>query len=268
MIHPALRPIPFNLPRWLPCAAALCVAPLFAQEQESTEPPMRVWTSVNGNEVEGSFVKEEDGKVYLKRPDGTTIATTREKLSPNDLLWIDQRTAPPGKAEKTESFTKAKQLEITKMEEYKKIRRLFLKTYADLTNNDRENKMLAFLERNEDPNVPDKEKSGPVYGWGFVSSECYLTPAGKKGKIKILRFFAKAPIELREAVQMTRDKFVLTMPDPVVVKEVTFNGDTYWEVQNPPPYVARALLLVDPATKNIKRFDFHFPPPETGAGRN
>ena len=257
MIHLSMRST-LSLTVWLACAA-----PLLAQQHADAlaEAPMRIWTSVNGNEVEGAFMKEEDGKVFLKRPDGTTIATSRAKLSPNDLLWIDQRNAPPGKAAKTESFTKATQLETTKMEEYKKIRRLILKTYADLTNNDRDDKMLGFLERNENPNVPKKEKSGPVYGWGFVSSECYLTPAGKKGKLKILRFLATVPIPLREAVQMTRDKFTLVMPDPVIVKEVSHDGDTYWEVQNLPPYVSRALLLVDPATKNIRRFDFHFPPP-------
>ena len=247
-----------HLALWLACTAPI---PILAQQQEA-EAPMRVWTSVNGNEVEGAFVKEEDGKIFLKRPDGSTIATSRAKLSPNDLLWIDKRNAPE-KAAKTETFTKATQLETTKMEEYKKIRKMILKTYADLTNNDRDNKTLAFLERNENPNIDKKEKSGPVYGWGFVSSECYLTPAGKRGKLKVLRFLATAPIPLREAVQMTRDKFTLVMPDPVIVKEITYGGDTYWEVQDPPPYVARALLLVDPATKDIRRFDFHFPPPAT-----
>lgn len=138
------------------------------------------------------------------------------------------------------------------MEGYKLVRRIILKTYTQLTNNDREDKMLGYLER-------DALK---VFGWYFVSSECYLTASGKKGKIKTLKFIPQSSVPLREAVQMTRDKFQLVMPDPVIVKEITYDGETFWEVQNPPPYVARALLLVDQYTKNIRRFDFHFPPPD------
>jgi hypothetical protein len=234
--------------------AALCAPFLAAQPppDPSAEAPVRTWTSVNGNTVEGAFVKEEEGKVYLRRPDGSVIATTRAKLSPNDLLWIDRRNAPPGQVAKTESFTKATQLEIAKMEGYKKIRRLILKTYAQLTNNDRDDKMLAFLERD----------ALSMYGWQYIGSDCYLTKSGKKGRVKEMQFMPQEPVPLREAVQMARDKFYLTMPDPVIVTEVSLDGEAYWEVQNPPPYVARALLLVDPETKNIRRFDFHFPPPD------
>jgi hypothetical protein len=51
------------------------------------------------------------------------------------------------------------------------------------------------------------------------------------------------------------------MPDPVTVKEVSEDGEMYWELQNPPDYVSRVLLLVDPETKNIKSFILSFPPP-------
>ena len=235
----------------LALCGTLCALPLFAQPPPA-EAPVRIWTSVNGNEIEGAFVKEEDGKVYIKRQDGTMIATSRAKLSPNDLLWIDRRNAP-GQVAKTESFNKATQLETTKMEGYKLIRRLILKTYTQLTNNDREDKMLGFLERD----------ALSMYGWQFIASECYLTKAGKKGKIKSMKFIPQRAVPLREAVQMTRDKFTLTMPDPVIVKEVSIYGETFWEVQDPPSYAGRVLLLVDPDTKDIKRFDFHFPPPDT-----
>ena len=77
-----------------------------------------------------------------------------------------------------------------------------------------------------------------------------------------MTFLPQNPVELREAVQMVRDKFTLTMPDPVVVKEITEDGETYWEVQNPPDYVSRVLLLVDAETKKIRRFDLKLPPPE------
>lgn len=239
----------------LPSFSAILLSAAFglAQGQQplANAQPARTWTSVNGNTIEGSFVKEEAGKIFIKRTDGSTVATTRAKLSPNDLTWIDARNAPAD-AGKTQSFTKATQLETTKMEGYKKIRRVIIKTYTQLTNNDRDDKMLAFLERD----------ALSMFGWQFISSDCYLTKAGKKGKIKELTFMPQAPVPLREAVQMVRDKFTLVMPDPVVVKEVTHDGEAYWEVQNPPDYVARVLLMVDPETKNVKRFDLFFPPPE------
>lgn len=218
--------------------------------------PMRAWTSINGNVVEGSFVKEENGRVFLKRPNGTIVATTRAKLSPNDLLWIDARLNPE-KVAKTESFAKATQLEINKMEGYKKVRRLILHTYTKLTNNDRNDKMLAFLLRD----------AFSMYGWQHIEADCYLTKSGKNGKIKEMQFLPQEPVPLREAVQMTRDKFTLALPDPTIAKEISEDGDTFWEIQDVPPYVSRILLLVDPNTQNITRFDFTFPPPGKAAIR-
>ena len=242
-----------------PLAAAfffvfLCVA-LSAQEEQKAR-PTRTWTSVNGNTVDGSFVKEEEGKIYIKRPDGSMIATARDKLSPLDLAWIDGVLAPTN-AVKTLSFTQATQLEKNKMEEHRKVRRLIIKTYTQLTNNDRDDKMLFFLLRD----------AQSMYGWKFISSECYLTKAGKKGKIKHLTFLPQAPVELREAVQMVRDKFTLVMPDPVTIKEVSEDGETCWEVQNLPDYVSRVLLRIDSENQNIKSFDLYFPPPENNVTR-
>ncbi|MDD3585255.1 MAG: hypothetical protein PHG74_14690, partial [Kiritimatiellae bacterium] len=240
-------------------AAGVCltaIAQEAPQASAASEAPMRAWTSINGNIVEGAFVKEENGKVFLKRPDGSIVATTRAKLSPNDLLWIDARLNPE-KVAKTESFAKATQLEINKMEGHKKVRRLILHTYTKLTNNDRDDKMLAFLIRD----------AFSMYGWQYIGADCYLTKSGKKGKIKEMQFMPQEPVPLREAVQMTRDKFTLALPDPVIVKEISEDGDTFWEVQGAPPYVSRILLLVDPGTQNIKRFDFTFPPPGKAATR-
>jgi hypothetical protein len=239
--------------RLLPFAFILFLVPLWSplRAQEAPKPqPTRTWTSVNGNTIDGAFVKEEEGKIFIKRPDGSTIATSREKLSPLDLAWIDGKNAPVSST-KTLSFPMATQLEKNKMEEHKKVRRLIIKSYTVLTNNDRSDKTLAFLERD----------AQSMYNWKFITSDCYLTKSGKKGKIKTLNFLAQAPVELREAVQMVRDKFTLPLPDPAVVKEISEDGETYWEVQGLPDYVSRVLLLVDPETKNIKRFDLHFPPP-------
>lgn len=231
---------------------ALATACRAQEGQAAPQYPVRTWTSVNGNTIEGAFVREEDGKVFLRRPEGATISTTRDKLSPNDLAWIDTRAAAAADAPKALSFPKATMSETNKMEEYKKIRRLILRSYTQLTNNDRDDKALAFLER-------DAQK---MYGWQFIGSDCYLTKAGKKGKIKELYFVPEIPVPLREAVQMARDKFVLIFPDPVVVKEVRHGGEACWELQDPPDYVSRVLLLVDPDTEKIRRFDFQFPPPD------
>lgn len=240
-----------SLVSWF-CAATLafCCLATTAQEKPKAH-PSRTWTSVNGNTVDGSFVKEEGGKVFIQRPDGSMIGTTREKLSPLDLAWIDGANAPSNTT-KTLSFTQATQLEKNKMEVHRKVRRLIIKTYTQLTNNDRDDKMLFFLQRD----------ALSMYGWTAVSADCYLTRSGNKGKIKEMTFIPQGPVELREAVQMVRDKFTLTMPDPVLVKEISVEGETYWEVQNPPEYVSRVLLLVDEETKKIKRFDLKFPPPE------
>ncbi len=232
-------------------AAALAGSSLSAQETADKPQPMRTWTSVNGNTVDGAFVKEEGGKIYIRRSNGALVATTRDKLSPLDLAWIDGLTSK-GSAVKTQSFTKASQLETTKMDQYKLVRRLIIRTYAQLTDNDRDDKMLGFLERD----------AQSMYGWKFIRSECYPTPAGKKGKLKTITFLAQVPVPLREAVQMARDKFTLVMPDPAVVKEVTEDDENYWELQNPPEYISRVRLLVDPETKDIKSFILSFPPPE------
>jgi len=227
------------------------------QAQEAAQAfPARTWTSVNGNTVDGAFVKEEAGKIYIRRPDGSMLATTRDKLSPLDLAWIDGTTVSTN-AVKTQSFTQATQLEKNKMEEHRKVRRIIIKTYTQLTNNDRDDKMLAFLQRD----------AQSMYGWQFITSECYPTKTGKKGKLKHLTCVPQAPVALREAVQMVRDKFTLVMDDPVVVKEVAEDGDTFWELQRPPDYVSRVLLKVDRESQNIKMFDLYFPPPVAEAPR-
>jgi hypothetical protein len=233
------------------CACILVSSWYTATAQEKPKAhPSRTWTSVNGNTIEGAFVKEDGGKIYIQRPDGSMIGTTRDKLSPLDLAWIDGASAPSNTT-KTLSFTLATQLEKNKMEVHRLVRRLIIKTYSQLTNNDRDDKMLFFLQRD----------ALSMYGWTAVSADCYLTKSGKKGKIKEMTFIPQGQVELREAVQMVRDKLTLTMPDPVVVKEISEDGEKYWEVQNPPDYVSRVLLLVDEETKKIKRFDIKFPPP-------
>ena len=235
-------------------AFGLC---LLAGTVLAQEEALREWTSVNGNVVEASFVREEDGKVFLKLADGKTISTSREKLSPNDLAWIDGRTgavvAPKAGEPKTESFTLIKsQAEKLKLETFLIIKRIFVRTYADLTNNQREDKSLAFLLRD----------ANKVYGWSSITAECYPLPNGQKGKVKTMTFYLPTFVELREAVQIMREKLVITMPDPVVMKEIREYGMSAWEAQNPPDYISRILLVKDSYSGKISRFVFHFPDPE------
>jgi len=232
------------------CACLTLAAQPAPQAPTAKTNPVRTWTSVNGNTLEGRFVREEEGKIYIERPNGTTVATTRGKLSPIDLAWIDQ-TSMPSNAVKTLTFTQVPQNEKARMEQYRLVRRLITQTYTQLTNNDRDDKMLAFLERD----------AQSMYGWKFISSECYLGKNDRKGKIKRLDFLAQVPVPLREAVQMARDKFTLTMPDPVTVRETTVEGEPCWELLNPPDYVSHVYLIIDPETKNIKSFELLFPPP-------
>ena len=228
---------------------------LTAQEGEKKAEGLREWTSVNGNVLEAAFLREEDGKVFLRREDGTTISTAREKLSPNDLAWIDERPGASPKVTdgKTESFKLiTSQAEKQKTPTYLVIKRLFIKTYAELTNNHRDDKSLAFLVR-------DANKE---YGWSSISAECYPLPNGQKGRLRRITFYPPTHLELREAVQIMRDKFVIVMPDPVVMKEVRESGMTAWEAQNPPAYISRILLMKDSFSGKISRFVISFPDPQ------
>jgi hypothetical protein len=232
-----------------------CVLGAFAEEKAKAF-PVRTWTSVNGNTLEGAFLKEEGGKVFILKPDGKTVATTRAKLSPNDLTWIDTvaNGKPPVPAK---TFEKPTSLELSKMEQYLKIRRIPLKLFAKLKNNDRSDKSLAFLQRD----------SASRYGWTSVQSDCYMTADGKIGQLKSLSFIPLSAMPLREGAQMAQDKFELAIPYPLTVKKVTENGEAFWELQGVPAYISRVLLKQsDEASKTdgplVDRFDVYFPEPQ------
>lgn len=233
--------------------------PLFSAEKESF--PVRKWTSVSGDQIEGSFVREEEGKVFLRRPNGKLISTRRARLSPNDLAWIASVTAPKqeGGAAQVLSFERATKPQLHKMTHYHQIKRIIIRTYTKQTNNYRDDKMLAFL-------VQDATK---IWGWMAVMADCYPLPDGRKGKVKRMAFLVANEIPLREAVQMTQDKFQLRMPYPITVKRVMVEGEPYWEVQNQPSYISRILLketeVKGPdSSATVDQFIFQFPPPEGG----
>ena len=52
---------------------------------------VRVWKTVRGQMIEGSFVKAEGDKVVLLRKNSKeTVAVPREELMPTDTIYLDQ----------------------------------------------------------------------------------------------------------------------------------------------------------------------------------
>lgn len=217
--------------------------------------PMRMWTSVNGNQIEGAFVKESDGKVFLRRPNGKLVATKRVKLSPDDLAWIAARTGEKKAEGDVLSFEKPSRTEINHMPNYRRIKRIIIKTYTKLTNNDRDDKMLGFLVRD----------ASSVFGWMAAVPECYPLPDGRKGKLKRIAFKTVHEIPIKEAVQMAQDKFQLRLPYPIVAKRTRIDEGPCWEIQNPPDYVTHVYLVETEdqtgKTPTIGDFILEFPPP-------
>ena len=230
---------------WLRAEEAAPAAPTY---------PVRTWTSVNGNLLEGAFVMEEDGKIYIRRTNGRVAATSRAKLSPNDLAWI--ATATQTKPDRpVRSFEKATPKQIMEMEVYKSIRKVNMKTYAKLTNNNREDKTLAFLLR-------DAQK---IYGWSDILADCYPDEKGGRGKLKALNFIMVNAVPLGEAVLMAKEKFQLEMEYPLVVEREVVDGEGFWKLRDVPKYLSAVKLKeADGSTAEkplIDRFDVLFPPP-------
>ena len=70
----------------------------FAQEPAQTSaPPARTWTSTNGESVEARFVKLEEGKVFLKRTDGTPVSIGLDSLSAPDQEVVGKLAGDPDK---------------------------------------------------------------------------------------------------------------------------------------------------------------------------
>ena len=227
---------------------------LVSVSEAQTNLVMRTWVSVNGNEVRAAFLREEEGRIFLQRPDGKVVATRRSKLSPNDLAWIDGRSA---KAEERFSFPRAKLIETNRMEQYRLIRRIIVETLTRLKNNARDDKRLAFVIRD----------AFTQYGWVSILADYYQDANGKIGNVKSLRFTPRKPVALREAVAMVRDKFVLAFPETMTARRVTINGTAYWEILSPPSYVSRILLSEEEhngEASTVNEFALFFPPPQEG----
>lgn len=81
----------------LPILALVCLCgaePLIAQE--------RVWTDKSGvHKLTAEFVKVEEGDVFLRRPDGETIALALSKLSIDDQNYVRDLLAPGNGTEPT-----------------------------------------------------------------------------------------------------------------------------------------------------------------------
>jgi hypothetical protein len=67
-----------------------------AQQRESLEPEFRTWTDATGKfKTEAAFLDLKDGKVRLKKKDGTIVTVALEKLSEADQAVVKGRRAQP-----------------------------------------------------------------------------------------------------------------------------------------------------------------------------
>ena len=82
-------------PRLAVAIAALTLGCLSAQEA-------RTWTDLKGRKLEGSFVKQDDSTVWVRKGDGKEVAIPKASLSADDRKHLETATpaapATPGKA--------------------------------------------------------------------------------------------------------------------------------------------------------------------------
>jgi hypothetical protein len=82
-------------PRLAVAIAALTLGCLSAQEA-------RTWTDLKGRKLEGSFVKQDDATVWVRKGDGKEVAIPKASLSVDDRKHLETATpaapAAPGKA--------------------------------------------------------------------------------------------------------------------------------------------------------------------------
>jgi uncharacterized protein with FMN-binding domain len=61
---------------------------------ESAAAEIRIWTDITGQyEIEAEYVRQEEGKVYLRKPDGQLIAIERQMLSAADRNLLESLDA-------------------------------------------------------------------------------------------------------------------------------------------------------------------------------
>ena len=220
--------------------------------------PVRTWTSINGNTADGTFQREANGRIYFKHVNGMSIAINRDRLAPDDLAWVDaqvQRVAAhanPGSAPEIATFPALTANEMQRLPNYRKLRKLDVKTYAKRTDNHREDKALAFLIR-------DAEK---IFGWSYVVDSCYPNADGTKGMLKDICFYASEPYGLGEAAYILRDKFSMDLPYPIRLKKVVEGSSASWELLDPPDYVTKVELRTSFDGQKINSFFFNLPKPE------
>lgn len=74
-------------------AAALLVVPVRAAAHDGDHPPdLRVWKDAEGLfEIEGSFLLAREGRVLLRKHDGSPVWVPLDRLSAADRAWVQQR---------------------------------------------------------------------------------------------------------------------------------------------------------------------------------
>lgn len=63
----------------------------------------RTWTALDGKTIEADLVKEEDGKVTLKRSDGKTFTLAANKLSEADNKFIAEESVKDAEEKKSDA---------------------------------------------------------------------------------------------------------------------------------------------------------------------
>ena len=84
--------------RWMTIAALLFLGTVSraheGHEHGPADPSVRVWTFADtGANIHGAYVASRDGKVQVRRTDGTVISLEIEKLTILDQKWIERKVA-------------------------------------------------------------------------------------------------------------------------------------------------------------------------------
>jgi len=84
--------------RWMTIAALLFLGTVSraheGHEHGPADPSVRVWTFADtGAHIHGAYVASRDGKVQVRRTDGTVISLEIEKLTILDQKWIERKVA-------------------------------------------------------------------------------------------------------------------------------------------------------------------------------
>jgi hypothetical protein len=75
-----------------------------AASVQAAEAQLRTWTDFTGQyRVRAELVEVKDGRVWLKKVDGSTVGVPLDRLSATDQRWVARQTAAPARSTATAS---------------------------------------------------------------------------------------------------------------------------------------------------------------------